>query len=80
VLDFGLAKRTVQGVAVDTQASTNVLVKTDPGMVMGTVAYMSLSKRAGSKLTRARIFGVWASCSMRWSPAGLRLPGPRRAT
>ncbi len=41
VLDFGLAKRTTVPVVVDDRASTKMLVHTEPGMVMGTVAYMS---------------------------------------
>jgi len=42
VLDFGLAKLTEeQNVAVDTEAQTRGLVRTDPGTVMGTARYMS---------------------------------------
>src|SRR5438552_12659056 len=47
VLDFGLAKLTEkaaarrQSEAVDTEAGTKVLVQTEPGLVVGTVAYMS---------------------------------------
>lgn len=41
VLDFGLAKRTALPIGAASQASTRVLVNTDPGMVLGTVSYMS---------------------------------------
>src|SRR5258706_15218575 len=45
VLDFGLAKLNTagreQGEAVDTEAGTKVLLHTAPGVVMGTVQYMS---------------------------------------
>ena len=40
VLDFGLAKRTAP-IVVDTQVSTDHSVNTAPGVLMGTVAYMS---------------------------------------
>ena len=50
VLDFGLAKRaTVPGV-VDDGAATKVLVNTEPGMVMGTVAYMSPEQARGLEI------------------------------
>src|SRR6266545_2544822 len=41
VLDFGLAKRTAPPIDVDTQVSNDHLVNTAPGVLMGTVAYMS---------------------------------------
>jgi serine/threonine protein kinase/Tol biopolymer transport system component len=51
VLDFGLAKPTErQASLVDTEAATKMLVNTSPGMVMGTVSYMSPEQARGYTL------------------------------
>jgi eukaryotic-like serine/threonine-protein kinase len=61
VLDFGLAKLTEENGAVpaDSQAPTRARVRTVPGMVMGTVAYMSPEQaRGGSVDERTDIWSL----------------------
>jgi eukaryotic-like serine/threonine-protein kinase len=61
VLDFGLAKPTAKATAqrVDSEAGTKVLVQTEPGLVMGTVGYMSPEQSSGAAVDqRADIWSV----------------------
>ncbi|HEX8746494.1 MAG TPA: protein kinase [Pyrinomonadaceae bacterium] len=50
VLDFGLAKLAEQHEVPDTEAPTKALVNTGPGMVMGTVRYMSPEQARGHEV------------------------------
>jgi eukaryotic-like serine/threonine-protein kinase len=57
VLDFGLAKLTEAPPPADSEASTNL--STAPGIVMGTVSYMSPEQARGQKVDRrADIFSL----------------------
>src|SRR2546425_310974 len=60
VLDFGLAKLTEQRPAiVDTEAPTKALFKTEEGVVMGTVTYMSPEQARGLEVdARTDIFSL----------------------
>jgi len=63
VLDFGLAKpvetQLVADDGVDTEAGTRLKVKTEPGVVMGTVAYMSPEQSEASERTDHRT-DIWS--------------------
>ena len=60
VLDFGLAKLVeIQALSTDSGARTLINADTDPGTVMGTVAYMSPEQARGQKVdARTDIFSL----------------------
>src|SRR5712692_9888638 len=61
VLDFGLAKLTERLApdSVDTEAATKALVQTEPGVVLGTTAYMSPEQARGLAVdARTDIFSL----------------------
>jgi len=59
-VDFGLAKLAPARVAA--ADATLTVLNTDAGTLLGTVTYMSLSRRVGRKSMRAPISGRSASC------------------
>ncbi|MBA3513362.1 MAG: protein kinase [Pyrinomonadaceae bacterium] len=72
VLDFGLAKLTEQVGTVDTQAPTRTFFKTAPGMVMGTVLYMSPEQARG--LTVDARTDIWSLGVVLYELVAGRLP------
>lgn len=60
VLDFGLAKSTESKAAeIDTEAATRAQVNTNPGMIIGTVAYMSPEQARGKAVdTRTDVWSL----------------------
>ena len=60
VLDFGLAKLTVSGfTGAETDGLTRTVMETNPGVVLGTFAYMSPEQARGQAIdARSDIFGL----------------------
>ena len=68
VLDFGLAKLTERPASIDPEAATVALVKTNPGMVMGTVQYMSPEQARGLAVDeRTDIWSLGVVLPLRWN-------------
>src|SRR2546429_156906 len=75
VLDFGLAKLTEKHAAhapSDSQASTRALVNTNPGVVFGTVAYMSPEQARGFEVDSRT--DVWSLGVVLYELVAGRLP------
>ena len=61
VLDFGLAKLTENGLrndGTDSEGATKILIETTPGVLMGTVAYMSPQQARGFDLSAST--DIWS--------------------
>ena len=72
VLDFGLAKLTANNPQLEPRGGSQVTLGTlpehltSPGMTLGTIAYMSPSKRSARNWMRGQICFRSASSSMKW--------------
>jgi serine/threonine protein kinase len=61
ILDFGLARQ------APSRTEETLTAVTTPGTILGTVGYMSPSRPAATRQTRAPIFSAWVRLSMNFS-------------
>ena len=71
VLDFGLAKLSSTGSGSDEASQLPTMTGTQPGVVVGTVSYMSPEQASGQIVDfRSDASSRWAQCCTRWLRAG----------
>jgi serine/threonine protein kinase len=71
ILDFGLAKLTAE----ETPDAETVPLQTEPGVVMGTIGYMSPEQSVGSRQIIGPICSAWVRFCTRCSRASVRSTG-----
>ncbi|MCA1559766.1 MAG: serine/threonine protein kinase [Acidobacteria bacterium] len=69
ILDFGLAKL-VAAAGSDISERATVASQTRPGLVLGTVGYMSPEQASGKPVDCVRTSSPWERCCTRWPPPG----------
>jgi len=75
ILDFGLARYQPRS----SSALEATMTVTQPGLVMGTIGYMSPSRSPVLQPARNRTSFRWASSSTKCSRASWRLSAPHRS-
>ena len=81
ILDFGLAKLTATSPGAGRARSFRRMTGTSPGVVVGTVGYMSPEQASGEPLDfRSDQFSLRARSSTRWRRASARSRRRRRST
>ena len=73
ILDFGLAKLSSNGSGSDGASQLPTMTGTQPGIVVGTVSYMSPEQASGQALDfRSDQFSLGSRCCTRWRREGVR--------